>query len=119
MDHDALKRAARSVCEALGVGDSSTGGSIQSRLAALYGQVHGRLRQALHTGVKRALAVVSSHYAGLDLEAISDGYVVDDDDEKARVEVAELAMAVEAPGTALATLFEEEVAPAKDVPHHP
>ena len=41
----------------------------------------------LHTGIKRALAVVSSHYAGIDLEAVSDGYVVAEDDEKAEEEV--------------------------------
>ena len=62
-------------------------------------------------GVKRALAVVSSHYAGIDLEAVSDGYVVAEDDEKAEEEVMKLVEAVEAPGTALARLFEEEVVP--------
>ena len=53
-------------------------------------------------GVKRALAVVSSHYAGVDLEAISDGYVVAKDDEKAEEEVLKLVEAAEAPGMALA-----------------
>ena len=62
-------------------------------------------------GVKRALAVVSSHYAGVDLEAVSDGYVVAEDDEKAEEEVMKLVEAAEAPGTALAKLFEEEVVP--------
>ena len=64
----------------------------------------------MHTGVKRALAVVSSHYA-INLEAISDGYVLPEDDEEADAEVAKLMEAVEAPGTALANLFEEEVVP--------
>ena len=62
-------------------------------------------------GVKRALAVVSSHYTGFDLEAVSDGYVVADDDEKAKEEVMKLVEAAEAPGTVLAKLFEEEVVP--------
>ena len=75
------------------------------------GHVHERLRGALHTGVKRALAVVSSHYAGIDLEAISDGYIMAEDDEKAEEEVMKLVEAAEAPGTALASLFEEEVVP--------
>ena len=61
----------------------------------------------MHTGVKRALAVVSSHYA-VNLEAVSDGYVLPEDDEEADAEVAKL---MEAPGTALASLFEEEVVP--------
>ena len=42
-----------------------------------------RLRGALHTDVKRALAVIASHYVGVDLQAISDGYVLPDDDEEA------------------------------------
>ena len=74
------------------------------------GRVHERFRGALHTGVKRALAVVSSHYA-VNLEAVSDGYVLPEDDEEADAEVAKLMEAVEAPGTALASLFEEEVVP--------
>ena len=49
-----------------------------------------RLRGALHTGVKRAMAVISSHYLGVDLPAISDGYVLPDDDEEAHAVVAKL-----------------------------
>ena len=64
----------------------------------------------MHTGVKRALAIVSSHYA-VNLEAASDGYVWPEDDEEADAEVAKLMEAVEALGTALASLFEEEVVP--------
>ncbi|XP_066361178.1 uncharacterized protein [Miscanthus floridulus] len=66
---------------------------------------------ALHTGVKRALAIVSSHYAGIDLEAVSDGYVVAEDDKKAEEEVMKLVEAAEALGMALASLFKEEVVP--------
>ena len=64
----------------------------------------------MHTGIKRALAVVSSHYA-VNLEAVSDGYILPDDDEEADEEVTKLMEATEAPGTALASLFEEEVVP--------
>ena len=80
-------------------------------MIALSGRVHERLRGALHTGVKRALAVISSHYVGIDLEAISDGYIVAEDDKKAEEEVMKLVEAAEAPGTALARIFEEEVVP--------
>ena len=73
-------------------------------------RVHERLREALHTGIKRALAVVSSHYA-INLEAVSDGYVLPEDDEEADAEVVKLLEAAEAPGIALAGLFEEEVVP--------
>ena len=65
---------------------------------------------ALHTGVKRALAVVSSHYA-VNLKAVSDGYILPDDDEEADEEVTKLMEAAEVLGAALASLFEEEVVP--------
>ena len=61
-------------------------------------------------GVKRALAVVSSHYA-VNLVVISDGYILPDDDEEADEEVTKLMEAAEVPGAALASLFEEEVVP--------
>ena len=54
-----------------------------------------RLRGALHTGVKRALAVISSHYVGIDLPAISDGYVLPDDEEEADAAVTKLMEAAE------------------------
>jgi len=73
--------------------------------------VRERLWGALHVGIKRALAVVSSHYAGVDLEAVSDGYVLPEDNEEADEEVAKLMEAAEGPSTALAKLFEEEVVP--------
>ena len=46
---------------------------------------------------------------GVNLVAISDGYVLPEDDEEADEEVNKLIEAVEGPGTALASLFEEEV----------
>ena len=110
-EHEALKSAARTTCEALEVKGVQSGSSLGSRLIALSSQMRERLRGALHTGVKRALAVISSHYLGVDLPAISDGYVLPDDDEEADAAVAKLMEAAEGPGTALATLFEEEVVP--------
>ena len=110
-EHDALQSVARTVCEALEVKGVQSGSSLRSRLTALSGQVRERLRGALHTGVKRALAVVASHYSGVDLEAISDGYVLPEDDEDADEEVTKLMEAAKVPGTALANLFEEEVVP--------
>ena len=61
------------------------------------GQVRERLRGAMHVGVKRALAVFSSHNTDVDLEAVSDGYVMPEDDEEADEEVVKL--------------FKEEVVP--------
>ena len=71
----------------------------------------------MHIGIKHALAVVSSHYA-VNLEAVSDGYILPDDDEEADEEVAKPMEAAEVLRMALASLFEEEVvpsAPAADV----
>ena len=110
-EHEALKRAALSAYEALEVEGVQSGSSLGSRLIALSSQMRERFRGALHTGVKRALAVISSHYLGVDLPAISDGYVLPDDDEVADTAVAKLMEAAEGPDTALATLFEDEVVP--------
>ena len=109
-EHEALRSAARTACEALVVEGVESADSLGSRLTTLSGHVDERLRGALHTGVKHALAVVSSHYA-VNLEAISDGYILSEGDEEADVEVTKLMEAAEAPGTALARLFEEEVVP--------
>ena len=106
-----LQSAARTTYEALEVGGVESSSSLGSRLIALSGRVHKRLRGALHMGVKRALAVVSSHYVGIDLEAVNDGYVLAEDDEEADEEVTKLMEAAEGPNTALAKLFEEEVVP--------
>ena len=110
-EHDALKSAARIACEALKVEGVQSESSLGSRLVALSGQMRQRLRGALHTGVKRALAVIASHYVGVDLQAISDGYILPDDDEEADEAVMKLMEAAEGPGTALVGLFEEEVVP--------
>ena len=110
-EHNALQSTARTAYEALEVEGVESGSSLGSRLIALSGQVRERLRGALHTGVKRALAVISSHYAGVNLEAISDDYVLAEDDKEADEEVMKLMEAAEGPGSALAKLFEEEVVP--------
>ena len=86
-EHDALQSATRTVYEALEVEGVQSGSSLRSRLTALSGQVRERLRGALHMGVKRALAVVSSHYTGVNLVAIINGYVLPEDDEEADEEV--------------------------------
>ena len=110
-EHDTLKSAARTAYEALEVEGVQSGSSLGCRLIALSGQVRERLRGALHTGVKRALTVIASHYIGVDLQAISDGYIQPNDDEEADAAVTKLMEAAEGPGMALATLFKEEVVP--------
>ena len=83
-EHNALQSAAHTVCEALEVEGVESGSSLRSRLTASSGQACQRLRGALHMGIKRALAIVSLHYIGVDFEAISDSYVLAEDDEEAK-----------------------------------
>lgn len=62
--------------------------------------------------MKRALAVISSHYA-IDLEAVSDGYMVDEENgDNVEEEIQKLIDAAEKPGVLLAQLFEDKVVPA-------
>jgi hypothetical protein len=44
--------------------------------------VCSRLRGALHHGVRRAIAVLASHY-DVDLERVSEGYCLPDDEDAA------------------------------------
>ena len=114
LNHEATERSAlegvvASAYEGLGVEANPSGSSLRRRVDALYSWVNERLRDALHTRVKKALAVVSSHYVGIDLPVVSEGYVVPDDEEEACEEVQKLSDAREAPGDALAAFFDAEV----------
>jgi hypothetical protein len=76
----------------------------------LGGHVRSRLRGALHHGVRRAFAVLASHY-DLDLERVSEGYCLPDKVEAALAEVQRLDAAAEGPCAALASFFEVEILP--------
>jgi hypothetical protein len=76
----------------------------------LGGHVRSRLRGALHHGVRRAFAVLASHY-DVDLERVSEGYCLPDDEEAALTEAQRLNAAAEGPGAALASFFEVEILP--------
>ena len=106
-DRSALEAVVTSACEGLGV--SASGSSLRSRVEALYSRAGERMREALHTGVKKALAVVSSHYAGIDLPAVCEGYVLPDDETEAQEEVQRLEDAAATPRDALAAFFDDEV----------
>jgi len=82
-DCSALEAVVTSACEGLGVSAAELGSSLWSRIEALYSRDGERMREALHAGVKKALAVVSSHYVGIDLPAVSEGYVLPDDEAEA------------------------------------
>jgi hypothetical protein len=72
--------------------------------------VRSRLRGVLHHGVRRAFAVLASHY-DVDLERVSEGYCLPDDEESSLAEVQRLDATVEGPSAALASSFEVEVLP--------
>jgi hypothetical protein len=72
--------------------------------------VRGRLREALHHGVRRAFAVLASHYE-VDLERVSEGYCLPDEDEAALAKVQRLDAAVTGPSAVLASSFEVEILP--------
>ena len=106
-DRLALEAVVTSACEGLGV--SASGSSLRSRVEALYSRAGERMREALHVGVKKALAVVSSHYVGIDLPVVCEGYVLPNDEVEAQEEVQRLEDAANAPGDALAAFFDAEV----------
>jgi hypothetical protein len=70
--------------------------------------VRNRLRGALHHGVRRSFVVLASHY-DVDLERVSEGYCLPDEEEAALAEVQRLDAAVEGLSAALASSFEVEV----------
>jgi hypothetical protein len=72
--------------------------------------VRSRLHGALHHDVRRAFAVLVSHY-DMDLERVSEGYCLPDEEEATLAEVQRLDAAVEGPSAALASSFEVEVLP--------
>jgi hypothetical protein len=72
--------------------------------------VRGRLREALHHGVRRAFVVLASHYV-VDLERVSEGYCLPDEDEAALAEVQRLDTTTAGPSAVLASSFEVEILP--------
>jgi hypothetical protein len=87
-----------------GFDDVPSGSYPQSRLQALGDHARGRLREALHHGVRRAFVVLASHY-DVDLERVSEGYCLPD------AEVQRLDAAAAGPSEVLATTFEAEILP--------
>jgi hypothetical protein len=72
--------------------------------------VRSRLHGALHHSVRQAFAVLASHY-DVDLERVSEGYCLPDEDEAVLAEVQMLDAAVAGPSVVLASSFEVEILP--------
>ena len=92
--------------------EAARGDALVDQLCYLGATLRDRVRDAVHTGVKRAMAVVCSGFF-YDMEVVSHGFVTDI--SKTDAENEERLHAViddaEAPGERLAKLFEQEVLP--------
>jgi hypothetical protein len=106
----AMFEAISGFCRAFDLDDVPSGSSPQSHLRAFGGHVCSRLRGALHHRVRRAFAVLASHY-DVDLEQVREGYCLPDKDEAASAEVQRLDAAAEGPSAVLASSFEVEILP--------
>jgi hypothetical protein len=106
----AMSEAISAFCRTFSLDDVPSGSSPQSHLRALGGHVRNRLRGALHHGVRRAFAVLASHY-DVDLEQVSEGYCLPDEEEVALSEVQRLDATTEGSGAVLASFFEVEILP--------
>jgi hypothetical protein len=106
----AMSEAISAFCRTFGLDDVPSGSSPQSRLRALGGHVCSRLHGALHHGVRWAFAVLASHY-DVDLERVSEGYCLPDDEDATLAEAERLNKVAEGPGAALASFFEVEILP--------
>jgi hypothetical protein len=100
----AMSEAISAFCRTFGLDDVPSGSSPQSRMRALGGHVRSRLRRALHHGVRRAFVVLASHY-DVDLERVSEGYCLPNEEEVALAEVQRLDAATEGPSAALASFL--------------
>ena len=94
------------------VGVAARDDALVDQLCYLGAVVRDRVRDALHTGVKRAMAFVCSGFSYV-MEVVSHGFVTDiskaDAENKERLHG--LIDEVEGPGERLAKLFEPEVLP--------
>jgi hypothetical protein len=105
-----MSEAILALCQIFGLDDIPSGSSPQSRLQALGDHACGQLREALHHGVRRAFAVLASHY-DVDLERVSEGYCLPDEDDAVLAEVQRLDAAAAGPSVVLASTFEVEILP--------
>jgi hypothetical protein len=106
----AMSDAISDFCRAFDLDDVPSGSSPQSHLRALGGHARSRLCGALHHSVRWAFAVLAPHY-DVDLERVSEGYCLPDEDEAALSVVQRLDAAAAGPSAVLASSFEVEILP--------
>jgi len=92
--------------------EEARGDAIVNQLCYLGATLRDRVRDTLHVGVKRAMAVVCSGFS-YDMEVVSHGFVTDISKTDAENEERLYALIndAEVPGERLAKLFEPEVLP--------
>jgi len=92
--------------------EEARGNALVDQLCYLGATLRDRVRDALHIGVKRAMAVVCSGFS-YDMEVVSHGFVTDISKTDAENEERLHALIddAEVPGERLAKLFEPEVLP--------
>jgi hypothetical protein len=109
------------VCNDLGVEpdvdieEDALGNSFVRRMVALGCLIREKIRDGLHHGMKRAMAVIRSGFE-YDMGLIADGFITDPDrtDKENEVACLNLIEVAEEPGGRLAKLFEVEVVPPAD-----
>jgi hypothetical protein len=116
----AMSEAISAFYRTFGLDNVPSGSSPQSHLRALGGHVRSSLCGALHHDIRRAFDILASHY-DVDLERVSEGYCLPDEEEAALAEAQRLDAAAEGPGAALASFFEVEIllpmSPSEARPH--
>jgi len=92
--------------------EDARGDALVDQLCYLGATLRDRVRDALHIGVKRAMAVICSGFS-YDMEVVSHGFVTDISKTDAENEERLHALIddTEAPGERLAKLFQPEVLP--------
>jgi len=97
--------------------EAARGDALVDQLCYLSATLSDRVRDALHTGVKRAMAVVCSGFS-YDMEVVSHSFVTDISKTDAENEERLHALIddAEVPGERLARLFEPEVLPPETIP---
>ena len=94
-----------------GVEDIPLGGSLWSPMLGLSGHMRSKLHEALSYRSEASSGRRCLSYE-IDLERVSEGYILHEGDDLTEAEVRRLADIVEGPGAAPACHFEEEVVPA-------
>jgi len=97
--------------------EAARGDALVDQLCYLGAMLRDRVRDALHTGIKRAMAVVCSGFS-YNMEVVSHGFVTDISKTDAENEERLHALIddAEVPGERLARLFELEVLPPDTCP---